>query len=68
MRSVSTLRAHANLCVFNHEMHMNTLECSFVVHHQLQSQYSINIVQFQVSHYIYIAYIHIHTYTRIYSL
>ena len=21
------------VCVFNHEMHINTLECSFVVHH-----------------------------------
>ena len=41
-------------------MHMNTLECSFVVHHQLQSQYSINTVQFQVSHYI----LHIHVYIR----
>ena len=69
MHSVSTLRAHANLCVFNHEMHMNTLECSFVVHHQLQSQYSINTVQFQVSHYIYIyilcIYIYIHTHVSI---
>ena len=64
---MSTLRAHANLCVFNrrecvfdHEMHMNTLECSFVVHHQLQSQYRMNTVQFQVSHYI----LHIHVYLR----
>ena len=24
-------------CVFDQEMHMNTLECSFVVQHQLQS-------------------------------
>ena len=32
------------MCVF--EMHMNTLECSLVVHHQLQSQYSMNTVQF----------------------
>ena len=27
-----------DVCVCDHEMHMNTLECSFVVHHQLQSQ------------------------------
>ena len=65
MRSVVTLRAHANLCVCDHEMHVNTLECSFVVHHQLQSQYSINIVQFQVSHYILRIYVHICTHVSI---
>ena len=30
-------------CVFNHEMHMNTLESSLVAHHQLQSQYTEQI-------------------------
>ena len=45
---------------------MNTLECSFVVHHQLQSQYSMNIGQFQVSHYILRIYVYIRTHVSIY--
>ena len=30
--------SHKRVCVFDHEMHMNTLESSFLVHHYLQSQ------------------------------
>ena len=56
------MQTHANLCVFNHERHMNTLECSFVVHHQLQSQYiqvRMNTVQCHVSH-ILCTYVYVH--------
>ena len=45
--------------VFDHEIHMNTLECSFAIHHQLQSQYRSEWIHYNVMHPMYYVRIHI---------